>query len=152
MIRRHLLALLLAALPACAMAQQQTAQQFLEDLYNPYLKAGYQGHPYTEVHRFFSPDLARAIEDNFQEAKSFNEVPLLDGDPFVDAQEWVVTSLAISTSTSLNGDQAAAGVSFLNLGTPKALAIMLVRTPEGWRISDITSSASGSLRMLFEVP
>jgi hypothetical protein len=81
-------------------------------------------------------------------AKQYRQPPTLDGDPFVDAQEWQISDLVVRASGS--SDSATGVVSFANFGKPKRLAIDLVRTPAGWRIADIAGS-SGSLRMLYKV-
>ncbi len=148
MLDRRRLTLLLAALPVAARAEEQTPAQFVSSIYEPYKKADFKGQPYWQVDRFFAPDLARAIDKDFAEAKKRREVPTLDGDPFIDAQDWKIES--ISYVTSVKGDKAAGAVSFLNLGEPKAVALTLVKTSAGWRISDIVS-ANGSLRALFKL-
>ncbi len=146
--RRSMAALLLAT-PFAASAQAKTPQTFLESLYQPYRQKGFKGQPYWEPRRFFAADLAAAIEADMKAAKQRKEPPTLDGDPFVDAQEWEITDLTIATSASEGKAQGA--ISFKNLGEPKALAVLLVQTPQGWRISDIVG-ASGSLRKLYKLP
>ena len=148
MLSRRLFGLLLLAVPAAASAEEQTPGQFLAAIYEPYKKPGFKGQPYWQVERFFAPDLGRAIDKDFAEAKKRKEVPTLDGDPFIDAQDWKIDSL--SYATSLAGDKAAGAVSFTNLGEPKGVVLMLVKTPAGWRISDIVS-ANGSLRALYKL-
>ena len=74
--------------------------------------------------------------------------PTLNGDPFVDAQEWEISNLSIRAAES--GGQATGIVSFVNLKQKKTLAIELVKTPAGWRIADI-AGAGGSLRSLYKI-
>lgn len=131
-----------------AMAQDQTPQQFVQAIYEPYRKAGFKGQPYWEVRRFFGPDLAQAIERDMAEAKRRKEVPTLDGDPFIDAQDWQIT--ALSYSSAVSGDKAGAAVSFVNSGEPKGIFLALVKTAAGWRIYDIMAP-SGSLRALYKL-
>ena len=100
------------------------------------------------MNRWFAPDLANAIDKDFAEAKKRKEVPTLDGDPFIDAQDWKIESL--SYVSSISGEKAAGAVSFINLGTPKAVTLTMVKTPAGWRISDIVT-ANGSLRALYKL-
>ena len=149
MLSRRFLTLLLLAVPVAAAAEEQTPQQLLAAIYDPYKKPDFKGQPYWEADRFFAPDLARAIARDFAEAEKRKEVPTLDGDPFIDAQEWKVESLAY-VATAIQGDKAAGAVALVSLGVPKGLALTLVKTPAGWRISDIVS-ASGSLRALFKL-
>ena len=112
--RRAIAGLLAGLLPTAAAAQQQTPQAFLESIYQLYRQKGFKGQPYWELDRFFAPDLARTIERDMREAKRRGEVPTLDGDPFVDAQEWEVTTLSLASAVS--GSTATGAVSFLNFG------------------------------------
>lgn len=142
---------LLCALPLAAQAQQpmqQTAQAFLEGLYAPYRAKGYRGQPYTQAERFFEPILAAAMQRDYQLAQKNGVPPTLNGDPFVDAQEWEVTNLSIRVAAS--GEQATGMVSFVNFKQKKTLAVELVQTAAGWRIADI-AGAGGSLRALYKV-
>ena len=147
MLSRRALAVV-CLLPFAAQAQEQTAQAFLQSVYTPYLKADYKGQPYWEAARFFAPDLARAMDRDMRLAKQRGEPPTLDGDPFVDSQEWQVSGLIVRTSGG--GDTATGVVTFANSGKPKRLAIDLVKTSAGWRIADI-AGAGGSLRMLYKM-
>ena len=146
--RRFLLVGLLLAAPFGTAAQEKTPRAFVEDIYRPYQTKGFKGQPYWKPVPFFAPDLAAAIERDTAQAKQRKEVPVLDGDPFVDAQDWEISDLLIAVSDG-NG-KAQAAVTFKNLGEPKALALLLVRTPQGWRIADIVS-ANGSLRALYKL-
>jgi hypothetical protein len=149
-LSRRLLALLLLAVPAAVNAQEQTPLQFLQSIYDPYYKtANFKGQSYWEVDRFFAPDLARAIDKDFAEAKKRKEVPTLDGDPFVDAQDWKIESVVYAV-TMIKDGKAAGAVAVVNLGEPKGIVLNLVKTPAGWRISDIVT-ANGSLRALFKL-
>ena len=146
--RRFLLVGLLLAAPFGAAAQEKTPRAFVEDIYRPYQTKGFKGQPYWKPVPFFAHDRAAAIERDTAQAKQRKEVPVLDGDPFVDAQDWEISDLLIAVSDG-NG-KAQAAVTFKNLGEPKALALLLVRTPQGWRIADIVS-ANGSLRALYKL-
>ena len=150
MLRRVLLALPLIVATSAALAQDQTPQQFLQSIYEPYRTDGFNGQPYDQPSRFFAPDLAQAIERDMREAKRRNEVPLLNGDPFLDAQDWKVTALAYATSMSADKLKAAGSVAFVNQGIPKGVALTMIRTPQGWRITDIVT-ANGSLRALYKL-
>ena len=151
-MRRRTLAALLGALPFAlprtAAAQQESASSFVNGIYQPYRQKGFKGQLYTEAERWFEPELAAAMQRDFAAAKQRNEVPLLNGDPFIDAQEWEITSLSVAVTTE--GERAAAAVALVNLGKPHAVALTLVRTPAGWRIVDIVAS-SGSLRGLYKL-
>jgi hypothetical protein len=157
---RRLILVALGALPAQAWAQGALAQgkseapketltpeAFLRDIYTPYPNQDFKGQPFWQVDRFFAPDLARAIEADMREAKRRGEVPRLDGDPFVDAQDWDIAKLAISVKT--DGANATGLVSFENQGKPTEIKLDLVRTGMGWRITDI-KAPSGTLSELYK--
>jgi hypothetical protein len=135
--RRRAFALALLAVPIAAGAQSAAPLDFLRSIYEPYKQAGFKGQPYWEARRFFVTDLAEAIERDFEKAKKSQEVPALDGDPFLNAQDW-------------NIKRAVGAVALDNLGTPTLLALFLVETPQGWRIDDIVSRGS-SLRASFKL-
>lgn len=153
MLRRRLATALFCALPlgitSFDAGAQTSPQAFLEDIYRPYLTQDFKGQSYTQVNRFFAPDLARAIERDVRDAQRRMEVPALDGDPFIDAQDWEISKLSISAK--VDGTKATAFVGFENLGKPVQLTVDLVQTPVGWRIADI-EAPSGSLRKLYKLP
>jgi len=144
--RRALLAAI-CVLPTAAYGQTLTADGFLRAIYDPYLEMGYKGQPYWQVNRFFVADLAQVIEADMREAKRRGEVPRLDGDPFLDAQEWNIKDLAISVRT--DGSKVIGLVSFDNLGRHTEIMLDLQQTYAGWRIADI-KAPSGSLRELYK--
>jgi hypothetical protein len=153
-LSRRLAIAALVGLPVPARAraqslQAQSPQTFLQSIYEPYLKADFRGQPYWQVDRFFVSVLARAIDSDMREAKRRVEVPKLDGDPFLDAQEWDVENLAISVKA--DGPKATGEVTFENFGKRVEVALDLVQTPAGWRIADITGP-SGSLSALYKAP
>jgi hypothetical protein len=139
---------LVTALSGTEAVAQATAQAFVDNLYRPYLKAGFPGQPYDDAARFFVPALAQAMDRDNREAKRRNEVPTLNGDPFVDAQDWEISKLSIDVTGS--GDTATARVSFQNFGEAKRVLLELVKTPAGWRIADI-KAPSGSLKALYKL-
>ena len=157
---RRLILAILGALPAQAWAQAQgqeqseppketvTPEAFLRGIYTPYPNQDFKGQPFWQVDRFFAPDLARAIEADMREAKRRGEVPKLDGDPFIDAQDWDIGNFGYAVSGGTGS--AAAVVTFTNSGKPRQLALFLIQTPQGWRIDDITSRGS-SLRALYKL-
>ena len=141
-----------AALPLNLMAQQpqQTPQAFLEDIYRPYLQKDYKGQPYWEPARYFTPDLVAIMERDMDEADKRKEPPTLDGDPFVDAQDWEITALSISATA--DGGNATASVSFANFGQPKKLTISMMQTTAGWRIREISGYMGiSSLREMYKL-
>ncbi len=123
-----------------------TPEAFLRGIYTPYPDLDFKGQPYWQVDRFFAPELARRIEDDMREARRRGEAPRLDGDPFVDAQDWDIAKLAISVTGE--GRKAVGTVRFENQGKPTQITLDLVRTGMGWRIADI-KAPSGTLSDLY---
>jgi hypothetical protein len=141
------LALLLAAPPL--MAQSGTPQAFLETIYRAYGEKGFKGHPYNLTERYFGPPLREAIDKDFAEAAKRKEVPLLNGDPFIDAQEAEIANVVVDAWVT--GPTTAMGVAtFTNFGKPVRVTLELVSTPSGWRIAEI-KAPSGSLRALYKI-
>jgi hypothetical protein len=145
--RWALIALCGLPLPARSQPQSATPDGFLRAIYDPYLAADFKGQPYWQVSRFFAPQLAQAIEDDMREAKRRGEVPKLDADPFLDAQDWDIKNLAISVKA--DGPKATGQVSFDNLGKHTEITVDLVQLHAGWRIADI-KAPSGSLSALYK--
>lgn len=145
--RRIALALCVGAVASPAFAQQSSPQVFLEAIYRPYLAANYPGQLYTDAYRFFVPALARAMNTDNAAAARRGEVPLLNGDPFIDAQEWQITNLAIAVAMR-SATTATGTVTFSNLGQAKKLLVDLEQTPAGWRIADIRGP-NGALSALY---
>lgn len=149
--RRIALALAcLIALTAIAPAEEATPQAFLTALYHRYEGKHTRGIDYADKRtllHYFDPALVTLIVADQAAAKKNDEVPALDGDPFVDAQEWAITQLAITTAA--DGPDTATGiVTFRNFAEPKKIQLALVRLKAGWRIADITWP-DGSLRGLY---
>jgi len=147
-----LCAILMIATPGAAVAQGASPKAFVEAIYKPYLKKKFKGVEYSRpanLRRFFEPALAKAIIADMQAAAKRGEVPALDGDPFIDAQDWEITNLAIEVKT-VDAAKAVATVTFTNMREPKTVTLDLVDTAGGWRIAEI-NAPSGSLRKLFKL-
>lgn len=149
MIARRTMRLALALLLAAAAALIGTPQAFLDAIYRPYPNKAVKGHDYDKTERYFASPLREAMDKDYAEAKKRNEVPTLNGDPFIDAQDWEIANVVVNAW--LTGPTTAMGVATLtNFGKPKRVTLELVSTPAGWRISEIRAP-SGSLRALFKV-
>jgi hypothetical protein len=131
-----------------AAVQPVSARAFLDGIYRPYLAKAYPGQSLDQPERFFAPPLARAIERDRREAAWRKQAPTLDGDPFVDAQDWDIRDLTVLATES--GTRAAGVVTFKNQNTAHRITLDLVMTPSGWRIDDIRTSRT-SLRHFLKV-
>jgi hypothetical protein len=99
--------------------------------YAPY-ESGEYPEDYTEL---FSPAL-KALWDAMTARSQELEMPILDFDPFTNAQDYEISDLFVADPL-IKGDTATVAVSFLNFSEPQELRFTLVRRAEGWKIDDI---------------
>ncbi len=139
---------------AHANAADAAARAFLTAIYNSYKGKTGNGISLDDaatIRRYFEPALAALIIKDQKEAESRGEAPALDGDPFVDAQDWEIKSFEI-TIEDVAANKARATVKFQNFDTARTVMLDLVKLREGWRIADITWLRDGktsTLRALF---
>jgi len=142
-------------LAAPAVAGDAAATAFVTKLYDAYKGKNSKGITMdgeANLRRWFEPSLAALILKDQKAAARRHEVPTLDGDPFVDAQDWEITTFDISVDDAAPG-KAVATVSFMNIDMPKKLSLNLVKVKNDWRIADIITERDGakeSLRGLFK--
>jgi hypothetical protein len=145
------LAMLAAA--ATGLAAEDTPKAFLEKLYANYTgpdRKGLMVDSDKVLARYLSPDLIKLMDEMYAAAKKADEVPALDGDPFVDAQEWQIKSFDITVDQT-GADKATGHVSFKNFDEQRSVTVDLVRLKSGWRIDDI-DWGEGTLRKLVATP
>jgi hypothetical protein len=157
--RRHLPMLLLSVLaflllgfaPQAAQAAAQTPRAFLQAIYQHYIGANTAGVPLdsdADYRRYFTPDLAKIILDDIAKAQKNDEVPTLDGDPFIDAQDWSIPKVQIDVDDKAT-DKTTAKVTFKNAGTPETITVDLMKIGGAWKIDDI-HWPEASLRGLYK--
>ena len=131
-----------------ATAAEQAPKEFLEAIYKNYIGKNAKGLPLDKpaTMRLFTPSLRKAIDDDAKAAAKRKDVPNLDGDPFVDAQDWEIKSFDISVQDE-GPDKARGTVKFNNEGDDKTVTLDLVKSTDGWRIDEITT-ADGTLRKI----
>jgi hypothetical protein len=132
-----------------AMAAEPSATSFVEAIYAPYKIKDGQGIPLDSdaaLKRYFEPRLAALIIKDRNNAAG--ELPTLDMDPFIDAQDWDISAVDIAVRDT-GADKASATVSFKNLGKPTSVVLDLVKLKDGWRIADINWGRKRTLRALF---
>lgn len=147
MLHRVFAALAMFILVAApAWAQEQSADQFLHAIYDQY--KGTDGPPLDgkALVAAFTPELAALIDADTKQAKAKGEVPKLDGDPFIDAQDWKIDALKIAVTEPKPGT-ATGVVTFQNFGEPFEIKLDLVKLKQGWRIAEIYAP-SGKLTEL----
>ena len=145
-----------AAAFACtgAFAQNDgTPRGFLAAIYDSYkgnsdkVKGIPLSNP-TTVRNYFEHALAELIIKDIESARARRNVPQLNGDPFIDAQDWEIRSFAIRVKEAGPG-KATGTVSFANFGRKETVIVELVRLKDGWRIADIDwGTERGTLRGL----
>jgi hypothetical protein len=138
-----------------AVAGDAAATAFVTTIYDAYKGKDAKGIDYgaeAVIRRTFEPSLAALIIKDRKAAARRDEVPTLDGSPFVDAQEWEIFAFDIAV-TDAPPDKAVATVSFKNFDEPVKVVLNLVKVKNDWRIADITSQRerrTHSLRALFK--
>ena len=140
---------------APSMAAEGTPKAFLETLYANYIgpnSKGVMSDADKALARYLTPDVIKLMDKMYAAAKKLDEVPALDGDPFVDAQDWDIKSFDITVDQA--GDDKATGhVRFKNQDEEKSLIVDLVHLKAGWRIDEIHwSEGEGTLRKLLTTP
>ncbi len=139
-------AVLLPGCPGPAWADP-AAQAFLERIFAAYKGKNSKGVPLDTdamVRAYFEPGLAAMMIKDSKNAARRHEVPTLDGDPFVGAQEWEISGVTV-TVTDTAADRAIGTVKFTNLKMPTTVLYDLVKLKAGWRIADVTwQSTDGS--------
>jgi hypothetical protein len=101
-----------------------------------YAYAPYESGKYPEdLTALFTPAL-KALWDTMAARSEEFEMPIIDFDPFTNAQDYEITDLLVADPL-IEGDAATVAVSFLNFSEPQELRFSLVRRVEGWKIDDI---------------
>jgi hypothetical protein len=134
-------------------AQSPDAKTFVENIYKRYLGKNVPGVDLSTreaLELYFTPSLADLIDKDAKEAEKQQEAPLLNGDPFVDAQDWEITDPAVTVQDQAS-DRATASVTFKNFGKTITVRLALMLTPKGWRVDDVFWS-EGNLRALYKPP
>ena len=141
-----------AAMAFAATAESAPPQAFVDAIYKHYLGKDLKGLALSSaavIRRYFAPPLSDAIVKDFAAAHKAGEVPLLNGDPFIDAQDWEISNLKTAVK-STGSNTAVAIVTFVMFMEPRTITLDLVNTPAGWRITDIRW-AKGSLRAIYKL-
>jgi len=136
-------------------AAEVSAKEFVEGIYKAYVSKGGKGGTGVSiatdaaVRRYFSAPVAALIIADARQAKKRDDVPALDGDPFVGHQDWEITAYVVDISE--NGATAKGTVTLTSEGKPEKLQLSLVKTSNGWRIDDVVWT-EGSLRGVYKKP
>ena len=138
-----------------AMAADKPAEAFVNGIYSHYIGKNAKGvmiDTHKQLEKYFEPSLAALIEKDEAAAAKAGDVPNLDGDPFIDAQDWEIKSFDIKVDHQ-GDDKAMATVKFKNTGDAKLIRVNLVHLKNGWRISDVVWNGDEcTLRGLYTKP
>ncbi len=143
--RTILLSAVCVAANRAALADDASALALVNGIYAAYRGKDAKGLPLTDtatLRRYFDPSLVTLIVEDQRNAARRNEAPKLDGDPFVDAQDWEIPEFDIAVADTGPG-KATATVKFVNQGEPATVVLELVTVNANWRISDIVWSHDG---------
>ncbi len=100
--------------------------------------------------RFFDENLARLIWKDLTETPE-GEVGHLDFDPLYNAQDIHVTRFRVGTP-AVEGDKATVHVTFNNYDRKEDLKFLMVKTPAGWKISNIDYGENFDLLKILNEP
>ncbi len=142
----------LLALPVAA--ADQSARAFVTAIYATYKSKDSKGIVLDNartIRRYFEPSLAALMIKDQNAAAKRGEVGALDGDPFIDAQDWDIKDIDIAVAETAP-DKASGTVKFIIFDKPKTVVLDLIKIGAEWRIREITWRRDGkddSLRALF---
>jgi hypothetical protein len=139
---------------AAAAGADPAATVFVTKIYDAYKGKDSKGVSIgteAEIRRWFEPSLAALIARDQKAAAKRGDVGTLDGDPFIDAQDWEISAFDVAVSDA-PPDKAVATVTFKNFNDPFKIVLNLVKVKNEWRIADIVwtrKDGPASLRALF---
>jgi len=131
----------LALVQADVARADPAAKAFLEKIYAAYRGKNSKGVPLDSDAMFrlyFEPTLAALMIKDRKAAAKRHDVGELDGDPFVNGQDWEVTGPIEISVQDVAPDRAKATAKFTNVKMPQTVSYDLVKLKDGWRIADIT--------------
>jgi Protein of unknown function (DUF3828) len=128
-----------------AAAADVSATAFVTRIYDAYKGENSKGiliDTDAAIRSYFEPSLAALISKDHKNAARRHDAPTLDGDPFIDAQDWDIAAVDIAVRDA-SPDKAVATVSFKNIDQATTVVLDLIRIKSDWRIADITWQREG---------
>jgi len=128
-----------------AVAAEASATAFVTKIYDAYKGENSNGiliDTDAAIRRYFEPSLAALISKDQKDAARRHDVPTLDGDPFIDAQDWDISAIDIAVRDA-SPDKAVATVSFKNIDHATTVVLDLIKIKSDWRIANITWRRDG---------
>jgi hypothetical protein len=133
-----------------AFAADPAAGAFVTAIYAAYKGKNAKGirlDTATNIRRYFEPSLAALMIKDQKDAARRHDAPNLDGDPFVDAQDWDIAAFDIAVTDTVN-NAASATVKFRNGDIPAVVVLDLIKTSNDWRVGDVTWQHDGKKETL----
>ncbi len=144
-----LLAVLISAVTAAVLpAWAEEPRDFVTAIYQNYVGKDAKGIPVNsaKAREVITPGLMKLIDADANAAARRGEPPRLDGDPFIDAQDFDIKSFTVEIQ-DVGRARAVATVTFRNEASVNngPMILALVKTGDTWRIDDFRGD-SGSVR------
>lgn len=139
-----------------AASDDTSALAFVSAIYKSYTtgsKDGVRIDSGRKLRRYFEPALAEAMNKDQENAAKHHDVGELDGDPFIDAQDYDIKHFDVAIKDTAPG-KVIATVTFDNFGKQWTIVLELIAIKNDWRIYDITWPRDGkpeTLRGLFRL-
>ena len=139
-----------------AASDDTSALAFVSAIYKSYTtgsKGGVRIDSGRKLRRYFEPALAEAMNKDQENAAKHHDVGELDGDPFIDAQDYDIKHFDVAIKDTAPG-KVIATVTFDNFGKQWTIVLELIAIKNDWRIYDITWPRDGkpeTLRGLFRL-
>ena len=134
-----------AALPARA---AEDPKNFVTAIYQSYVGKDARGIPVNSdrARQLITPSLMKLIDADARAAQKRGEPPRLDGDPFIDAQDFDIKSFQVEVQ-DVGRARAVVTVTFKNEASAgnEPMILVLMKIGDAWRIDDFRGG-SGSLR------
>jgi type IV pilus biogenesis protein CpaD/CtpE len=145
--RRIVLIAALALAAACSPPQQPKQEdapipdpaEVIRPLYERYMTdPAATTFPTLEEQAPWSASMRQALVDMMARSQAANE-PILDADPFVLAQDWQISAVAVSTDAVSASSHAVVRARFVNIDQPREVLFDMVWEGDGWRVDNIRS-------------
>jgi hypothetical protein len=144
----HATALLAVLVSAVQPARAEEPKDFVTAIYQNYVGRDAKGVPVNSglAREVITPGLMKLIDADAKAAARRGEPPRLDGDPFIDAQDFDIKSFTVEIQ-EVGRARAVATITFRNEASVNngPMILALVRTGDAWRIDDFRGD-SGSVR------
>lgn len=126
-----------AAAPASAAAQAAPdPADTIRSLYERYFARTETNFPPLLEQAPWSAAMRAKLQTMLQRSEAA-QAPILDFDPFINAQDWQLTTLSVTTDAVAPGSHAVARATFDNAGQRQEIIYDLVWENEAWRVDNI---------------